>query len=830
MYKNHLAWSHPQTHRNTGVTTSPNLQYPALRHRASSHNFVIMFTITVTLCCSAFIAFATRSATAVASVQPSLSMPSSVVNAAPAADEIHLFVANLAGAHENPAVDTPATGRAVLSLISDTLTYRLFVSDIVSVTASHIHEGAVGVNGGVIFPLYTGSGLFDPSHPISGTLTLSPTQVAKLMAGEYYINVHTSAAPSGEIRGQVQLYAAPTAFNALLLGTNEPTPVATTAKGVAQFTLVNTNTLQYQVAVSDIVSVTASHIHFGPVGVNGPVAHALYTGTGLFDPDNPVSGTVELSAGELVDLLTGYFYVNVHTSANPGGEIRGQIGGVRFFEANLSGAAETPSNTELGSGRALLALSADAASLAYRVTVQDITGISASHIHRAPAGVAGPIIFPLFNSSGGGIFDAAHPVSGTVAISVDQVMALIGGDYYVNVHTPAHPPGALRGQLHPLAVPPHLLATLTGNDETPAIETDAVGLARLTLNDSVGILQYSVAVTDITASASHIHLAPKGTSGGVIFPLYNSSSGLPFDGAHPIAGAVVPTAKEWVDLLTGYYYVNVHSSAHPSGEIRGQIGTIALFEARLAGASEVPPVASSATGHAIMALNSTATALAYRVLVEDIAGVTASHIHRGSAGVNGPVIVPLFTGVGTFDPDNPISGMVPMDSARVFALLQGDYYVNVHTSANPSGEIRGQLEPYHARSRYVAHLSGAEEVPSVTTDARGEGYFYLTPSLGILHYTIAVTDLVSATASHIHLAPIGTNGGVIFPLFNASSGATLDGEHPLGGALQFNAQNLVDLLTGYYYVNVHTVDVPSGAIRGQIGAGPTRYLPIVAKE
>lgn len=828
MNKELLSWPHPQTRRAVAATTSPILPYPALRYRSAGRNLVIMFAMTLTLCGSALIAFSARGAHA--AVQSVLSTQSSVATTAPTADEIHLFVANLAGAHENPAVDTPATGRAVLSLISDTLTYRLFVSDIVSVTASHIHEGAVGINGGVIFPLYTGSGIFDPSHPISGTLVLSPTQVAQLMAGNYYLNVHTSAAPSGEIRGQIQPYIAPTAFNALLLGANEPAPVATTAKGVAQFTLVNTNTLQYQVAVSDIVSVTASHIHFGPVGVNGPVAHALYTGTGLFDPDNPVSGTVDLSAGELVDLLTGYFYVNVHTSANPGGEIRGQIGGVRLFEANLTGAAETPPNSEIGSGRAILALSADAASLAYRVTVQDITDISASHIHRAPSGVAGPIVFPLFNSSGGGIFDAANPVSGTVAISIEQVMALIGGDYYVNVHTPSHPPGALRGQIHPMAVPPHLLATLTGNDETPAVETGAVGVARLTVNDAVGTLHYSVAVTDITATASHIHLAPKGTSGGVIFPLYNSSSGLPFDGDHPIAGAVMPAATEWVDLLTGYYYVNVHSSAHPTGEIRGQLGTVALFEARLAGTGEVPPVVSSATGHAIMALNSTATTLAYRVLVEDIAGITASHIHRGSADVSGPVVVPLFTGTGSFDPNNPISGTVAMDNAMVFALLQGDYYVNVHTSANPSGEIRGQLEPYRARNRYVAHLGGEEEVPPVTTDARGEGYFYLTPSLGILHYTIAVTDIVSATASHIHLAPIGTSGGVIFPLFNASSGATLDDEHPLGGALQLNAQNLVDLLTGYYYVNVHTADVPSGAIRGQISAGHARYLPIIANK
>ena len=79
---------------------------------------------------------------------------------------------------------------------------------------------------------------------------------------------------------------------------------------------------------SDIANVTASHIHRGRSGVNGPVVFPLYTGTGAFDPNTPVGGGIMLSAENLVDLLTGYYYVNVHTTAFPGGEIRGQIGAV----------------------------------------------------------------------------------------------------------------------------------------------------------------------------------------------------------------------------------------------------------------------------------------------------------------------------------------------------------------------------------------------------------------------------------------------------------------------------------------------------------------------
>lgn len=742
---------------------------------------------------------------------------------------IHLYVANLAGAHEVPAVDTPATGRAVLSVISDTVYYRIFVADIISITAAHIHEGAIGTNGGVVVPLFTGGGTFDPANPISGTLTLSPTQIAKLAAGEYYVNVHTPTAPSGEIRGQIQHYSPPAGYNALLLGTNEPSSVETDAKGVARFTLINTNTLQYQVAVSDIISVTASHIHFGPAGVNGPVAHGLYTGTGTFDPQTPISGTVLLNAKELVDLLTGYLYVNVHTSANPGGEIRDQIGGARLFGANLTGAAETPPNDNIGSGRALFALNANATELSYRVSVKDISGISGAHIHRGVAGVSGSVVFPLFTAASGA-FDASHPVSGTIPLSVAQLMALIDNEYYVNVHTPEFPAGALRGQLQAMATPTHLTALLTGRTETPAVDTNAVGLARITLYPELGTLHYSVAVTDITdVTASHIHFAPKGQSGGVVFALYNSNSGRPFDAANPVAGAALPSAKDWVDLLSGYHYINVHTNAHPSGEIRGQIDATQLLEARLSAASEVPPVVSNARGHALMALNPTATALDYRVLVENITDITASHIHRGAAGVNGPVVAPLFTGSGTFDAANPISGTVPLNTAMILEMLAGNTYVNVHTSANPSGEIRGQVERYHPRTHYVSHLRGEAEVPPVTTNARGNAYFYLNSSRGVLHYTISVRDIVSATASHIHYAPVGVNGGVVFGLFSAASGASLDNAHPLGGGLTLTGKNIVDLLTGYYYINVHTANVPSGEIRGQIMDGYSLYLPYLVR-
>lgn len=749
------------------------------------------------------------------------------------AADIHLFEANLSPATEVPAVDSAAAGRAVLALITDTLYYRVLVADIDNVTAAHIHDGVAGVNGPVIAPLFSGSGLFDPANPISGTVTLTPTQVAKLLAGDYYINVHTSDFPAGELRGQLRTYTPAQDYNALLLGRNEATPVTTSAKGVARFTLVNTDTLQYQIAVSDIISITASHIHFGPIGKNGPVVHGLYNGSGTFDPTNPISGVITLTAKHMVDLLTGYYYVNVHTSANPGGEIRGQIGGPRLFQANLTGAAEVPARYAAAAGRAVLALSADATKLSYRVMVNDIEGISASHIHRAAAGANGGVIFPLF-ASGSGVFDPLNPISGTLDLTTAQVMDLITDKYYVNVHTTAVPAGAIRGQVLAFTPPTQMMAPLTGAAEVPAFATAALGLTRLVLNDGLDTLHYSLWVSNIISiTASHIHSAPTGKNGPVIFPLYAGSGA--FDPTHPVGGAVALTAQNWVDLLTGYYYVNVHTNAKPSGEIRGQIGGARLFIADLAGVNEVPAVTTAATGKGIMALNANATAVDFRVMVADIDNVTMAHIHQGSAGANGPVIAPLFLGLGLFDPANPISGTAPVNTPLVLAMLSGDYYVNVHTTEFPAGEIRGQIEPYTPEAQWVATLTGAQEIPAGTTTASGQARFALEADLNILHYTVGVTNLISVTAAHIHLAPVGKNGPVVFGLFNTSQGV-FDATHPVGGCLPLTGKNLLDLVTGYYYVNVHTTTNPGGEIRGQLvlpgqsSSQSSLFLPLVTRN
>lgn len=114
------------------------------------------------------------------------------------------------------------------------------------------------------------------------------------------------------------------------------------------------------------------------------------------------------------------------------------------------------------------------------------------------------------------------------------------------------------------------------------------------------------------------------------------------------------------------------------------------LQAELSSENEVPPSGTGASGEAEVVLDSRRGEVCVEIEAEDLAGdVVAGHIHVGAAGVNGPVVVDL--GVDSAEFEACISDV---DRALIRAIGRNPagYYVNVHTTEVPSGEIRGQLE------------------------------------------------------------------------------------------------------------------------------------------
>ena len=134
--------------------------------------------------------------------------------------------------------------------------------------------------------------------------------------------------------------------------------------------------------------------------------------------------------------------------------------------------------------------------------------------------------------------------------------------------------------------------------------------------------------------------------------------------------------------------------------------TPAKIEIALSGDQSVPPLQSPATGKFTLFIEAgpNGVNISYELDVTNITDVSGAHIHLGAAGTNGPVIVPLFAGPqksGSFtgvlakgtiteaDLAGPMKGKTFADLTG--AVLGGQTYVNVHTAANPAGEIRGQI-------------------------------------------------------------------------------------------------------------------------------------------
>ena len=121
--------------------------------------------------------------------------------------------------------------------------------------------------------------------------------------------------------------------------------------------------------------------------------------------------------------------------------------------------------------------------------------------------------------------------------------------------------------------------------------------------------------------------------------------------------------------------------------------------AKLTGGQEVPPVGGNSSGSTDITVTLTKCAASTTslscpqafgtVTTSGFVG-TAAHIHRGKAGQNGPVIIPL---VKTGENSWAVPDRTFVSDSDFGGYQDGELYVNVHSANNPNGEVRGQLVP-----------------------------------------------------------------------------------------------------------------------------------------
>jgi len=334
------------------------------------------------------------------------------------------------------------------------------------------------------------------------------------------------------------------------------------------------------------VTITGFHIHEGVAGVaagvvvntglSGGNPLILATGVGILDYTVQVTDAALL--GRLLKNPPG-FYVNLHTTVNPGGAIRGQL--VRFEERqvqtiNLNTAAEIPPVTNGVSGTGVATITASPTrddkgavtggavtfSMQYDLPVGAV--LRGLHIHEGATDVAGPVVIDTGLSgsntvtlaTGKGSANFVVPITSTSLGPFQRMLANPAG-FYVNAHTATNPGGLIRNQLSALTATPPIIQQSdtyfldTTNADAP-IKLLATGIDLA----SVAIVngQTVIPLPDINSGVITVNIpAALRANAGVLFVQARNAQGLlstpiqivvaPAANVNTVAAATVDAAK-----------------------------------------------------------------------------------------------------------------------------------------------------------------------------------------------------------------------------------------------------------------------------------------------
>ncbi len=374
---------------------------------------------------------------------------------------------------------------------------------------------------------------------------------------------------------------------------------------------------------------------------------------------------------------------------------------------------------------------------------QTFTGL---HIHRGIAGINGPVLIntgiggtaTVLSETGIGVISRQAQIlpTDTAALLALRDMVADPSSFYVNLHTTEFPGGAIRGQVDATLVS-QFITKLSPANEIPAITTSmAAGASAITVVrgfDGQGKFNSGSVTFEVdynygeqtTVTGLHIHQGGADVNAGVVINTGISAAApllTPENGRGTATYVIEYPAGAANEILLGelsrfpnMFYVNMHTVAFPGGLIRGQLSQpVALqFDVTMLPTNEVPVISNlNATGVARVTglgqLGSDGMISAalvnfdvnYRFPAADVT-FTGLHIHEGDGGVNGPVridsglsgtnTVVSANGHGNISRSARVYEGVALDAASGIVVSPERFYINLHTTVNPGGAVRGQL-------------------------------------------------------------------------------------------------------------------------------------------
>jgi len=535
------------------------------------------------------------------------------------------------------------------------------IASALTFTGLHIHNGLTGQNGPVVIDTgisgtntvaaAAGSGKITRVVNYASTDANGIKFVTGLLATpeNYYVNIHTTVNPGGFMRGQLQ--SSRLIFRPVMSSVFEVPAVNLDAEGAAlvdvqvnrdpQTGAITSGTVIFDVdyRFPDPVTITGLHIHNGPMGVNAPVVIDTGTNATSTAVTNVTRGNifriVEISASNTngIAALNGLFtdptqyYINMHTTVNPGGVIRGQLAkNVYVFYNQMTQAEENPPTGVSGAANSMTYVRIDrdstgnvvsgAVSFNLNYAMGAPTTFTGLHIHNAKVGVNGPVVIntgisgtiPVISTAGAGSIVREIEIRPTDS-AFDFLRGLVENpeNYYVNIHTTDFPGGVVRAQLARETY--HFKANMSPANEVPPItgvDTAATGWVTAKINrDANGALTGGTVTFDvnyantgaITFTGLHIHYpGTAGVNGPVIINTGLSAAStvasttgsgnvtrvVPVDSSNPTAITTLMALISAPDTA----YVNIHSTQFSGGVARSQMFPIANTVAQIAGGGD----------------------------------------------------------------------------------------------------------------------------------------------------------------------------------------------------------------------------------------------------
>jgi hypothetical protein len=334
---------------------------------------------------------------------------------------------------------------------------------------------------------------------------------------------------------------------------------------------------------------------------------------------------------------------------------------------------------------------------------------------------------------------------------------------------------------------------MTGSQERPTPNTSpGWGNATVTFDSTRSNINVAITVKGLTSAitGAHIHEKVTGTEvGGIVVgftPLASFTNGK-LAGTFPIDSAVAGRLA----ANPSTFYMNVHTTVNPGGEIRGDLtpnsGQFIYYANELRGANEVPATSSTAVGAFFITIDTINKTLTWDV-TSTVASPTLAHIHNNVAGSNAGVLINFALSPTAFT-NGRTSGTVSIATLTEtqfsdLTTKPQNFYVNVHSTTNGGGEIRGQLAPAVESDLAVAGRVTNGLGQTFVTDARVFNPSYDTPVVALLEYFASGTS-ANTTATATKVIDIPARGTAVLDDVAGSSGFNITGT----GAVRVSSAN-----------------------------------------